>query len=40
VKPVVLTTASEVNAEQLLAFEKILVTQKGLEHLAERTKQE
>ncbi|MEY2481027.1 MAG: large subunit ribosomal protein [Verrucomicrobiota bacterium] len=37
VKPVRLTTANEVNAEQLLAFEKILVTHKALEHLAERT---
>jgi large subunit ribosomal protein L4 len=38
VKPVTLATASDVNTEQLLAFEKILVTQKALEHLAERTK--
>ena len=37
VKPVTLATASDVNTEQLLAFEKILVTQKGLEKLAERT---
>jgi large subunit ribosomal protein L4 len=37
VKPVRLATANEVNAEQLLAFDKILVTQKALEHLAERT---
>jgi len=36
VKPVTLATASEVNTEQLLAFEKILVTQKALEKLAER----
>jgi large subunit ribosomal protein L4 len=36
VKPVQLTTASEVNTEQLLAFEKILVTPKALEKLAER----
>lgn len=36
VKPVKLTTASDVNTEQLLAFEKILVTQKALEKLAER----
>jgi len=37
VKPVQLATASDVNTEQLLAFEKILVTEKGLEKLAERT---
>ena len=37
VKPVRLATAREVNAEQLLAFDKIIVTQKALEHLAERT---
>jgi large subunit ribosomal protein L4 len=37
VKPVQLATASDVNTEQLLAFEKILVTQKALEQLAERT---
>jgi large subunit ribosomal protein L4 len=37
VKPVKLATASDVNTEQLLAFEKILVTQKALEMLAERT---
>ena len=37
VKPVYLATAREVNAEQLLAFDKIIVTQKALEHLAERT---
>ena len=36
VKPVTLATASDVNTEQLLAFEKILVTQKALERLAER----
>ena len=36
-KPVKLATASDVNTEQLLAFEKILVTEKGLEKLAERT---
>jgi large subunit ribosomal protein L4 len=36
VKPVQLTTASDVNTEQLLAFEKILVTHKALEKLAER----
>ena len=38
VKPVKLATSSDVNAEQLLAFEKILVTQKGLEQLAARIK--
>jgi large subunit ribosomal protein L4 len=37
VKPVKLATASDVNTEQLLAFEKILVTEKGLAKLAERT---
>src|SRR6266581_4150789 len=37
VKPVELATASDVNTEQLLAFEKILVTHKALEQLAERT---
>ena len=37
VKPVYLATAREVNAEQLLAFDKIIVTAKALEHLAERT---
>ena len=37
VKPVSLVTASDVNTEQLLAFEKILVTQKALEKLGERT---
>ena len=37
VKPVKLATASDVNTEQLLAFEKILVTQKALETLADRT---
>jgi large subunit ribosomal protein L4 len=37
VKPVQLATASDVNTEQLLAFEKILVTRKALEQLAERT---
>jgi large subunit ribosomal protein L4 len=36
VKPVKLAKASDVNAEQLLAFEKIVVTQKGLEQLASR----
>lgn len=38
VKPVRLATAAEVNAEQLLSFDKILVTHKGLEHLAERSR--
>ena len=38
VKPVVLATASEVNTEQLLAFEKILLTEKALKKLAERTR--
>lgn len=33
-----LATASDVNTEQLLAFEKIVVTPKGLELLAERTR--
>lgn len=37
VKPVLLATAADVNAEQLLAFDKIIVTEKGLEQLAERT---
>ncbi|HJT81877.1 MAG TPA: 50S ribosomal protein L4 [Chthoniobacterales bacterium] len=36
VKPVKLAKASDVNAEELLAFEKIVVTSKGLEQLAER----
>jgi large subunit ribosomal protein L4 len=39
-KPVLLATAADVNTEQLLAFDKILVTQKALEHLAERTNRE
>ena len=37
VKPVLLATASEVNTEQLLAFNKILVTQSALAHLARRS---
>jgi 50S ribosomal protein L4, bacterial/organelle len=37
VKPVQLATANDVNTEQLLAFEKILVTEKALEKLAQRT---
>ena len=36
VKPVKLAKASDVNAEQLHAFEKIVVTHKGLEQLATR----
>ena len=36
VNPVLLTTAANVNAEQLLAFDKILVTPSALEQLAER----
>jgi large subunit ribosomal protein L4 len=38
VKPVTLATASDVNTEQLLAFDKIIVTHKALERLAERTR--
>jgi len=38
VKLVTLATVSDVNTEQLLAFEKILVTQNALEKLAERTR--
>ncbi len=38
VKPVKLATGSDVNTEQLLGFQKILVTQKALEQLAERIK--
>jgi large subunit ribosomal protein L4 len=37
VKPVRLATSADVNAEQLLSFDKIIVTQKALEHLADRT---
>ena len=37
VKSVKLATASDVNTEQLLAFNKILVTARALEKLAERT---
>ena len=40
VKPVLLTKVADVNTEQLLAFDKILVTAKALEYLAERTKSE
>ena len=36
-KPVLLATAGNVNAEQLLAFDKIIVTEKALAQLAERT---
>ncbi len=38
VKPVLLTTANDVNTEQLLAFNKILVTSRALEMLASRTR--
>ena len=38
VKPVKLATASDVNTEQLLGFQKILITQKALEKVAERTR--
>lgn len=37
VKPVLLATAAEVNTEQLLAFDKIIVTDNALAQLAERT---
>lgn len=40
VKPVLLATATDVNTEQLLAFDKILVTPAALEKLAERTRKE
>ncbi len=36
VKPVLLATAADVNTEQLLAFDKIIVTDKALEQLAAR----
>jgi large subunit ribosomal protein L4 len=36
-RPVKLATAADVNTEQLLAFEKILVTHTALEQLAKRT---
>jgi large subunit ribosomal protein L4 len=36
IRPVLLNTASEVNTEQLLAFQKILVTNEALAKLAER----
>src|SRR5438093_13766078 len=38
VQPVTLAIASEAPADRLLAFDKILVTQKALERLAERTR--
>src|SRR3954469_14508399 len=38
VKPVLLATANDVNTEQLLAFDKILVTSSALTKLAERTR--
>src|SRR5256714_14758976 len=37
VKPVRLATAADVNTEQLLAFDKIIVTDRALTQLAERT---
>ncbi len=40
VKPVLLATAADVNTEQLLAFDKILITGKALEQLAGRTTRE
>jgi len=36
IRPVVLNTALEVNTEQLLAFQKIIVTNDALAALAER----
>jgi len=36
IRPVLLNTASEVNTEQLLAFQKIIVTHEALAKLAER----
>ena len=38
VKPVLLATAADVNTEQLLAFDKIIVTGNALAQLAERTR--
>jgi large subunit ribosomal protein L4 len=38
VKPVHLATAADVNTEQLLAFEKIVITDRALAKLAERTR--
>src|SRR6476619_703368 len=40
VKPVLLATATDVNTEQLLAFDKILITGKALELIAGRTTRE
>ena len=40
VQPVLLVTATDVNTEQLLAFDKILVTGKALDQLAQRTTKE
>jgi large subunit ribosomal protein L4 len=40
VKPVLLATGANVNAEQLLAFDKILITPSALEQLAERMNRE
>ncbi len=40
VKPVLLATATDVNTEQLLAFDKILITGKALEQIAGRTTRE
>jgi large subunit ribosomal protein L4 len=37
VKPVLLAIATDVNTEQLLAFDKIIVTDGALAKLAERT---
>jgi len=36
IKPVLLARVTEVNAEQLLAFDKIILTRNALEHLSER----
>ena len=36
IQPVLLNTAAEVNTEQLLAFQKIIVTNEALAKLAER----
>jgi large subunit ribosomal protein L4 len=38
VKPVLLATANDVNTEQLLGFDKILITPGALEKLAQRTR--
>jgi large subunit ribosomal protein L4 len=40
IKPVLLATGMNVNAEQLLAFDKILITPSALEQLAERMNRE